>query len=92
MIVSTTKEEHTLEIRGPRKQGWRPAGSVNHELLRAAIRLAQFGRSAEAIDAAETTWIEVHQHIQDVRFRVRSTQVTLTGVSAKDVTDAMDQS
>lgn len=87
MIVSTAREDHTLEIRGPRNQGWTPAGSMHHELLRAAIRLAQFGHVAEAIDTAELAWIAQHQHMHDVRFRVRTTLVKLTGVTIQDLMD-----
>lgn len=84
-MFSLAKTEHTLEIAGPRKQGWRPAGSAHGELLREAVTLASLGRIAEAIERAEDLWIAQHGHMHGVSFRVRQTCETFHAKSLRSV-------
>jgi hypothetical protein len=84
-VYAVKKSEFTLEIAGPRGQGWRPAGSTHFEVLKPAIQSAQNGQVQQSLTKAEDLWIKNHGDMHNVRFRVRVTEET---VHARNLEDA----
>ncbi len=73
-MFSVRKSEFTLEIAGPRGQGWRPAASTHFEVLGKAVQAAQQGKVQEAIATAEDLWIKQYGEMHGIRFRVHATE------------------
>jgi hypothetical protein len=72
-LTTTTR---SLEIRGPRRQPWRP---VSHDRFQEARHLAEAGRSYEALLAAQDVYIrELGGNLHSVEFRVVTREVTVT--------------
>jgi len=89
-MYTAARSEHVLELFGPRRQAWRPAIACHGHLLQEAVALADAGRHSEALRSAEDAWVECHGHMRDVAFRVRTTTVQVSALSATGVMNGGD--
>jgi hypothetical protein len=69
----------TLEQSGPRGMAWHP---VSRDELQDACRLAEAGRSYEALLLAQDLYIAKHGDMHGVEFRVVTKEVTVSFLGA----------
>lgn len=77
-IMQLTQTYHSLEMRRWRNDDWLAWSLTTAGMLQPARTLASQGRLTEAIEAAESIWIENYGNMHGVDFRCVTKTTTIT--------------
>ncbi len=83
-MIEQKTSNATLEIAGPRRASWRPAGFTGY--LARSVKLAETGRYQEALWVADDEYQQycetegIDRNLNQVHFRVRVVSETLIGL------------